>query len=230
MLQRLDENLWHAQHRFTVAGVPISSRMTVVRLGSGALWLHSPIPLDAGLRAGLDALGPVRHLVAPNLHHYKFIAQATAAYPDAIAHGAPGLQARRAGLQSLHELGAAPEPAWRGEIDHVLVKGMPLVNELAFFHRESATLILTDLCQCMSGELPWRTRIFAMLVGVRDRLAVPRMVRLVTRDRAAAGASLGRVLDWPFERAVLAHDVVIEHNAKTRLANALSWFGAAREK
>jgi hypothetical protein len=35
----------------------------VVRLSDGSLWVHSPVALDGELRAGLDALGPVKHIV-----------------------------------------------------------------------------------------------------------------------------------------------------------------------
>ena len=51
--------------------MPFPTRMTVVRLASGGLWLHSPTQISDGLRAELDALGPVRHLVSPNRIHYS---------------------------------------------------------------------------------------------------------------------------------------------------------------
>jgi hypothetical protein len=52
----------------TMAGVrlplPFTTRMTVVRLGSGELFLHSPIAYQAALAARLQALGTIRHLGA----------------------------------------------------------------------------------------------------------------------------------------------------------------------
>ena len=47
-----------------VFSLPFTTRMTVIRLPDGGLWLHSPTPLDDGLRAAIDALGPVAHIVA----------------------------------------------------------------------------------------------------------------------------------------------------------------------
>src|SRR5438876_6457443 len=62
---------------FTTAGVrlplPFSTRMTVVRLQSGDLFLHSPIAFDAKLAEELQAMGTVRHLVSPNQFHYAHI-------------------------------------------------------------------------------------------------------------------------------------------------------------
>ncbi|MGB8224016.1 MAG: hypothetical protein WCF10_15620, partial [Polyangiales bacterium] len=55
-------------------GIPFTTRATVVRLASGGLWVHSPtIELPESLRAELDALGPVQHLVSANLIHYAGI-------------------------------------------------------------------------------------------------------------------------------------------------------------
>jgi len=54
-------DLWHLQHHFVVNGLQISSRMTVVRLNDASLWLHSPVPLSAEVRAQLATLGTVRY-------------------------------------------------------------------------------------------------------------------------------------------------------------------------
>src|ERR1700758_22479 len=51
-------------------GFPYSTRMAVIRLSDGILFVWSPVALSTELRAAVDALGPVRHLVSPNaLHH-----------------------------------------------------------------------------------------------------------------------------------------------------------------
>ncbi len=54
----------------TVAGVrlplPFTTRMTVVRLTNGDLFLHSPIKFDNRLANELQGFGTPRHLVSPN--------------------------------------------------------------------------------------------------------------------------------------------------------------------
>ena len=45
--------------------LPFTTRMTVVQLASGDLFLHSPIAFDAALAKRLRSLGRVRHLVPP---------------------------------------------------------------------------------------------------------------------------------------------------------------------
>jgi hypothetical protein len=56
---------------FGVLGLPI--RMTVLRLGD--MLMHSPTRFDARLKAEIEAHGPIRHLVAPNIAHWSFLAE-----------------------------------------------------------------------------------------------------------------------------------------------------------
>jgi hypothetical protein len=56
MLTALAPNLWYATYAFKVNGLPLTTRMTVVRLPRGHLWLHSPIPIAPKLTVALDAL------------------------------------------------------------------------------------------------------------------------------------------------------------------------------
>ena len=73
----------------TTAGVrlplPFTTRMTVVRLGNGDLFIHSPIAFEPALADRLQAMGTVRHLVSPNQFHYAHIGEWSRAFPSAIA-------------------------------------------------------------------------------------------------------------------------------------------------
>jgi hypothetical protein len=55
--------------------LPFTTRMTVVRLSNGELFLHSPIQFDVRLANELLGLGAVRHLVSPNQFHYAHIGE-----------------------------------------------------------------------------------------------------------------------------------------------------------
>jgi len=224
MIEAIGPDIWHAQHHFMVRRIPVSSRMTVVRLRDGTLWLHSPIPLSDALRAQLDELGSVRHIVAPSKMHHLFAGSAARAYPQAQLYGPPGLSAKRPSLQQMQDLPRTVLPQWSPDLDQVFFEGLPFLDETAWFHAPSGTLILTDLCQWWQGELPFLARLFARLAGVRAGLAVPRTVRLLVKDRAAARASAMRILAWPIERVVVAHNSVIARNAMPAARKALGYF------
>ena len=90
-----------------------STRMTVIKLTDGGLFLHSPIRIDSGLRAELGGLGEVQVIVAPNKFHHLFAGDACAAYPNAKLYGALGLPVKRKDLKFAGMLGDEPRPEWR---------------------------------------------------------------------------------------------------------------------
>jgi hypothetical protein len=220
MLIPIAPGIWHAERILKVAGVPVTSRMTVVQLADGALWLHSPILIDETLRAALDAIGPVKYIVTPNKTHHLFAKKCLAMYPQARLFGAPGLEEKRPDLVMTPLLPAAP-PEWAGEIDQVFMAGVPVVNETVFFHKPSGTVIFTDVCQMWSGPLGWREALYARLTGVRNVLTIPRTVRLAIKDKAALRTSALQVLAWPVQRVVVAHNSIIEDGAHAALTRAL---------
>jgi len=222
MLQAIAPDLWHLQHQFVVSGLRVSSRMAVVRLKSGALWLHSPVPLLAEVAAQLAALGAVRYIVAPNKMHHLFASACLASFPDATLFGAPGLLEKRPDLKGMRELGPSSEPEWADDLDQTFFAGMPFGNETVWFHKATRTLILTDLCQWWQGDLPLAAQVYARLTGVRRELAVPRTIRWLIKDRQAARASMQAILQYPFERVVVAHNAIIEDQAHAAMERAFA--------
>ena len=222
-LTPLAEGLWTASQPLRFFQMEIGARMTVVRLPGGDLWLHSPIDPTPELREAVAKLGTVRHAVAPNRMHHLFVDRWSDAGPDVRIHLAPGLGAKRPDLAGATELGDQPDPAWAGVIDQELVRGMPLANEIAFLHRPSGTLLLCDLAFNVGPGQPWWTRLWMQAVGVREFLSTTFIERLITRDRAAARASLERILAWEFDRVVVAHREVVESGGREALRRAWSW-------
>ena len=90
-------------------GMPFPTRMTVVLLEDGGVWVHSPIAPAPELVAAVEQLGPVRHLVSPNkIHHVSIGAWATL-FPDAVTWASPGVR-RRSSVSFDRELEDCPPP------------------------------------------------------------------------------------------------------------------------
>jgi hypothetical protein len=227
MLIQIAPNLWHMERGFKAAGLAVSSRMTVVRFQDGRLWIHSPVRFDDAVAEQLRSLGEVAWIVAPNRAHHLFAKHALRMFPQALLYGAPGLAAKRPDLAGLVELGDSVPPEWAADLDQAVIRGMPFVNEVVWFHKASATLIMTDVLQCWSGKLPWSTSLYARVTGVRSHLDVPRTVRLVTRDKMLAAGSARVILRWPFTRVITAHNSIVEHEAHAAVARAFGRFGAS---
>jgi hypothetical protein len=226
-LQNLAPNLWVGERPLKLIVGDIGTRMSVVRLADGGLFLHSPVRLDAETRRALDGLGPVRAVVAPSKVHHFFVGDYVTAYPDARFYGAPGLAEKRPDLQFHGVLSDEPAAEWRGEIDQHVFRGAPGINEVVFFHAPSRTLLLTDLAfnVPVNPTAAPRARFFYWLVGAAGRFGPHRIVRVMIRDRAAARTSVERILQWDFDRVILTHGEVLETGGHQRFASAFAFLG-----
>jgi Domain of unknown function (DUF4336) len=222
-LRPLAPDLWVAERPLPLVVGDIGARMTVVRLRDGGLVLHSPVRLDAATRGALDAIGPVRAVIAPSKAHTLFVGDYPAAYPDAELYGAPGVAGKRRDLQFHGVLGDEAPLRWRGELAQHHVRGAPILEEVVFLHPASRTLILTDLAFNVPAGRTAGARLFYLLTGAAGRFGPHRMVRLTIRDRRAARASMDTILGWDFERVIVSHGDVLETGGRDRLAAAFAF-------
>lgn len=222
MLQPIAENLWVKARQLRFAGVETGTRMTVVQLGDGGLFVHSPIPLDGGTREAIDALGPVKAIVAPSLFHHLSVGEWVQAYPNAAVYPCPGLEKKRSKLPWTRVLGDEPEPEWRGEIEQVFFGARSLENEVVFCHRQSGTLITADAIFNLAHHPSRFTRIVARLMG-NQKPGATLFERVLIRDRAAARKQVDRMLAWHADRIVLAHGDLIETGGYDVLLRAYAW-------
>lgn len=222
MLKVFADNIWFIDGdpiHFKL--IPFETRMVIVRLRSGELWIHSPVQVSAERMASIDKLGRVRHLVGPNRLHAWRVTDWKAQYENAEVWLSP--KSDEPGLSGI-ELSSACPAAWAGEMDQELFGGHKYLDEVLFLHRESRTLIVTDLIQRHDSA---NERSFWRMVkgwaGVLGSGGVPRDLRLTFSDRAAARQSLERVLSWDFDKCVIGHGFNIDSDAKAYLAQAFRW-------
>jgi len=221
-LTQLAPDLWVASRPLKLVVGDIGTRMTVIRLHDGSLFLHSPVQLDGETRAALDALGPVRAVVAPSLVHHFYVGEYGAAYPEATLYAAPGLEQKRADVRFGAVLDDEPPAQWAGQLDQHVFRGAPIMNEVVFFHPASRTLLLTDLAFNVVRPMPGRARFFLRLVNARG-FGPHRIVRFGVRDRVAARASLERILQWDFDRVTVTHGEVLDSGGHEAMRTSFDW-------
>ncbi|NBB15187.1 DUF4336 domain-containing protein [Caulobacter sp. SLTY] len=225
-LQSFGPDLWLADGPIAqVAGFPYPTRMAVVRLSGGGLWIWSPVALTEGLRQAVEALGEVRHIIAPNSLHDLHLAQWVTTFRLATLSAAPSLRKLRPDLPIALELADAPPPAWAADLDQVLVHGNAITTEAVFFHRASRTVLFTDLIQQFpSGWFHgWRALVARLDLMTEPEPAVPRKFRLAFTDRGAARLALARIEAWPASAVVMAHGNPVERDGQAFIGRAFRW-------
>lgn len=225
VLRDLGPDIWVSESPLRYAGLEVGRVMTIVRLGGGELFLHSPAPPTTGLRAELDQLGEVGFVVpASRLHGHIDMGGYRQVYPRARFYATPGLERHRRDLRFDGELGRGPESAWREDLDQTTFDGCWALTEIEFLHRASGTLIAGDICFNLGEESPLLTRLWAHGPRLRPGLKPPPILRASSiRDRRAVRASVERILAWDFDRIIPGHGHIVESGGKARLRAGFAW-------
>ena len=207
--------------------LPFPTRMTVIRLPSGDLWVHSPIEWSDQLAVPLADLGHVRHLVAPNTLHYWYLPDWRDRFPKARTYGAPGLERRAKRPLVLDEtLGDRAPDAWEGAFDQCLAPGN-LLTEVVFLHRATRTVIITDLIENFEPQrvrnplLRW----LMLMTGAADpdgKAPIDMQLSFLGHRREVRKAAECMVALAP-ERIILSHGRCYEANGTAELRRAFRW-------
>lgn len=206
------------------AGFQFPTRMALIRLADGGLFVWSPVALTPALANWITETGRVRHIVAPNALHHVFLPAWQVAYPQAQIHGAPGVAEKREEIRFASLLGDAVPEDWKGQIEQVLIPNR-IADEVVFFHRASATVIVTDLLQAMppGSFRGWRALVARLDLMTGDTPRVPRKFRMALRPRDVVRGRVEHVLGWPAERLILAHGRPVTRDAHALLRRAFRW-------
>jgi len=230
MLEPLGSNLWFADGGIvSFNGFDYPTRMAVVRLVDGGLWLWSPIEKRAALETEIRALGAVRHIVSPNKLHYLFLGEWQAAFPDAQLWGTEATIAKCPDLRFAGALSDEAPAEWKGQIDQFYFDNSPFLDELIFFHRASSTAIIADLSQTFSDAFlkrhwPWWMRPIARLSKMVEGWGYPPIdYRISFRRRASASPKIRALIGEHPQHVLVAHGEIVRTGGESFLRRAFSW-------
>ena len=208
-LKFLAENLWCADFVLKKKPLVFGIRMTVVKLPSGGLWLHSPIPIDTSLAGELEEIGNVEHIVAPSCFHHLFASSAKEYYPQSILWAAPGLSEKRKDI-NFDAVISSDETNWGDMLKFEYIKGMPRINEVVFFHKPSRSLICSDFVFNIREESNLVMKICWYLAGAYKNFGQDIVWRMMIKDKKETTESINNILNWEFERIIMAHGDIID--------------------
>jgi hypothetical protein len=231
-LKPVVENVWIVDGPVIRFGMPwpkmpFPTRMAVIRLAGGRLFLHSPTPLTPELRAGIEAQGRPCWIIGPNRIHYWWIPEWRATFPDADVYLAPRIK-EQAGARlrfESHGFEGRNGYPWDAEIATLPVPGS-YMTEVVFFHRASRTLILTDLIENFEPrKLGLVMRWLTWLGAAQDPDgSMPRDLRQTfARHKQQLRAAIETMIGWNPERVIIAHGRWYESGGAQELRRAFRW-------
>ena len=230
MLEPLGCNLWFADGGVvSFNGFDYPTRMVIVRLADGGLWLWSPVEKTIAIESEVRTLGPVRHIVSPNKLHYLFLREWQASFPDAKLWATASTIAKCADLHFNGTLANDAPSDWQGQIDQFYFTNSPFLDELVFFHRASRTAIIADLSQTFSESFlkrhwPWWLRRVARFSKMVEGIGYPPIdYRASFRHHASARPKVRALVAEHPEHVVVAHGEVIRSDGELALKRAFAW-------
>lgn len=212
--------IWISERKLWFGGVCLRSRMTVIRLAGGKLWVHSASEPTPELCAALDRLGQVGWVVVPNRWHHIHAAAMKARYPEAQVIGPASAKLRNKSLALDVAIDDARLPSLVPELAPVALRGVPFLDETLFFHTKSGTLIGADLMMCGCPTDHWSWRWVSRVLGQYQRYKAPPDVRWNTRGGPLVRQSLEELSRLPLERILVAHSDPVEDRPIKQLEEA----------
>lgn len=168
------------------SSVATNTRMTVIKLKSGGLWVHAPIaPTEECIQLLRELDAPVEYIVLPTFayEHKIFVGPFSRKFPRAQVWVAPrqwswpiNLPVQLFGIFKPKIIRddnySAP---WADEIDQKVLScpvGIGPYVEVAFFHKKSKTLLVTDAVIYVSERPPEVVGRESLLDAAKNGLAV----------------------------------------------------------
>ncbi len=90
------------------------------------------------------------------------------------------------------------------------IAGMPKLNEIVFFHKQSNTLFVTDLCFNVLSDSSVGGWLLYHIFGTYQRFAMSKILIKFVTDQAAFQTSLVTLFACDFENIVVSHGCVIK--------------------
>lgn len=219
-MKQIAPGLWILRYPLKVLGTDHGRTVSVLRLSSGKLIIHSMAPFTAQDIAAIREVGAPAWLVEAMLLHDTYAAEGPAHFPGLPLLGPPGF----AEIVKFPVQPLVPAPGeWDGEVKVLRLQGVPKLEEHLFLHIPSRTLIVADLIfNFRSDETGWNRFFHRHIAGFHRYPGMSRIFRLFVTDKDAFRLSLEEVMTWDFDRIIPGHGELIESGGKELLRRAMT--------
>ena len=208
---------------------PFTTRMTVVQLASGDLFLHSPIAFDAALAKRAPIAGPGPPPRFPQQGPLCAHRGVGARISEAIAWASPGVRERARSQACRRTVPARSDtqapPDWRDDIDQTIIPGAVL-DEVVFFTGTPKTLIVADTIMNFEPERlsqPYRPIARLLSISSPGGGLSPDLRLAFWPKKRAVRRAYEQVPSWRPQRVILSHGRCFDANGGIVIWRAFRW-------
>lgn len=200
---------------FRLIGMEIGKNVSLIQLKSGDLIIHSSAPFNEGVISEIREWGNPRWILEATNFHDTFATAGIRAFPEARFLAPEGFPKAK----SLDALDLdTPPPEWNEEVEVSKIEGMPKINEYAFLHRPSKTLIVADLFFNIPDSAGAYTKGgLRLLSGIKSHPGTSRLLTLSIKDAGAFARSIRQISQLDFDKIIVGHGQPILSAAKDTL-------------
>jgi len=227
-IQPFGENIWIVDGpNVRDMGLLFTTRMTIVKLSDGSVWVESPVTLPAETLQQITRLGTIRYIVSSTQRHIWRLKEWHSLFPQAQLW-APQTSSFALGRDMASVSSILTDVAcegWARDMDQLIFKGSHVFIEALFYHRSSRTVIMGDLIQAnpmLKGRFI-RNGLFRLSGAAAPKGGVGFDIRRSFRNRVLARQSLEQLLTWDFDKLIIAHGNCVQENAKAYVKEAFQW-------
>jgi hypothetical protein len=213
-MKKIAENIWFLPFPLKVFGVDIRRNVTLIRLDSGKLVIHSTADFSENDVKAIRELGDPGWLVEGMIDHDTFSDAGHSAFPGIPLLAPEGFSERvKFDVGSLRQ----PPAEWLPEVEVIQIEGAPKMAESVLFHHPSGTLVVCDLLfHFPEIKSVWAKALLLPTLGWNPAPGFSKRLKMAITDREAFRKSLETVMELPIQRIVPGHGVILEKNAKEK--------------
>jgi len=134
-------------------------------------------------------------------------------FPEAEFFAAEGVEKKSRALKDVKPLAHLNESLFGGDVKVHFIDGMPRVNETAFYHRPSSTLVLADLIFNIHEPMNRLSRFALKLYGLYEEPRCSRLFKFCIQNKVLFSDSLGQILENDFTKIIVAHGKTLEFSS-----------------
>ncbi len=205
----------HSQVKLPLLDLPVQT--VVVELVNARVLISPGSQLTENQ---LDQIGPIHHIIAPSLLHCGGIEKAQKVFPDAKLWGPPQGRTFKSQIKWDFILFSDEWPFQNELLIHEIL-GMPKINEIVFFHQQSQSMIVTDLCFNLTKVKGIGAWTILNLFGTYKKFAISKLYLKYVTDQSAFKKSVNDLLNLDFENIILSHGENVIGNGKDIFLSAL---------